>query len=82
VLTFNVSDTEETLYPVSSLGGDPKINPGSIGFRRKDEITAELMVEGPPSHSITLPQILQTIPQNTVIIKIDIQVIILFLTMS
>ena len=60
------------------------MNPGSIAFVRTEEFSNDDvgMVLGPPTISTTLPKILQSIPESTVIIKMDIQVIIMFLTMS
>ena len=53
---------------------DPKKNPGSIQFVKRGQIK-NMTVLGPPTHSITLPQILQSLHHLdlTVILKVDIQ---------
>jgi len=65
------SDTPGLLYPVPFVE-DPKKNPGSIQFVKKEHIN-NATVLGPPTQTITLPQILQTMPQGTIIMKMDIQ---------
>ena len=65
------SDTPGLLYPVPFVE-DPKKNPGSIQFVKKEDIK-NATVLGPPTLTVTLPQILRTIPQGTIIMKMDIQ---------
>jgi hypothetical protein len=51
---------------------DPNTNPGSITFVREEELAGREVL-GPPTASVTLAAILETLPIGPVIVKMDIQ---------
>ena len=68
-----ISDVSEPLYPIA-MGMDPKLNPGSWQFVSKGEADEEEgEVLGPPTHSITMANLLKGLPSSTFIVKMDIQ---------
>ena len=70
-----ISDVSEPLYPIPVKGNDPKLNPGSWQFVRKEELgkyRGEVL--GQPTQSITMASLLSGLPRSsTLIVKMDIQ---------
>jgi len=66
----SVSNVHETLYPVL----DDPTNEGGTRLMSLQELKKQnLKASGPPLQSVTLMDILKSIPDDTIIIKIDIE---------